>query len=56
MTVVFLLFLMQVINALDYYILLDSFYNIKISIMLDVQLWTCGWLTYLFITLNTLVP
>jgi hypothetical protein len=33
-------------NALDYYMLLDSFYNIKISRMLDVPLWTCGWLTY----------
>jgi hypothetical protein len=34
------------IEDLDYYKLLDSFYNIKISRMLDVPLWTCGWLAY----------
>ena len=34
------------LEDLDYYILLDSFYNIKISRMLDVPLWTCGWLAY----------
>jgi hypothetical protein len=26
--------------------LIDSFNNIKISRMLDVPLWTCGWLAY----------
>jgi hypothetical protein len=30
------------VNALDYYILLDSFYNIKISRMFYVPLWICG--------------
>ena len=33
-------------SAPDYYILSNSFYKIKISRMLDVPLWTCGWLTY----------
>jgi hypothetical protein len=34
------------LEDLDYYILLDSFNNIKISRMFDVPLWTCGWLAY----------